>query len=741
MAGGKVRGVTITFRGDTTPLEKALKQVSYETKKIDQELRQVDKALKFNPTSVDLWRQKQQLLTQKISETKEKLDLLKKQQQTMDDAGVDKNSEEYRKLQREIVETESKLKHFDSELRKVGNVKLKALSEQFKQVGKKMTETGKNLSQKVTAPLAGIGLASLKAGADFDTAMAQVAATSGKTVDEIGELRDFAIEMGSTTAFSATQAAEGLNYMALAGYDAETSMQMLPTVLDLAAAGAMELGAASDMVTDAQTALGLSVDETSTMVDQMAKASSTTNTSVAQLGEAFLTVGANAKGLSGGTAELSQVLGILADNGIKASEGGTHLRNIMLALNPQTDAAVQAWTDLGVSAYDADGNLRPLQDTFQDLSKAMQGMTSEERTAMLTKMFNKTDLASVNALLDTNATRWDEVANAISNSAGAAGKMADTQLDNLQGSLTLLKSALEGAGIAISDVLAPVIRKVADFITALVTKFNELSPTAQKVIVIIGSIVAAVGPLLVIFGVLASGIGSILSLAGTLGVTVGGLIAPIGAVIGVIGVLIAVGVLLYKNWDTIKAYAGKFRDFVISAFNSIKTKVSNLVNGMVTYVQGRWNALKAYAASTFASMKDKIVKPIQSAIDKVKAIVAKVKDFFPIKVGNLLSGLKLPHFKLNGKFSLNPPSVPKLDIDWYKTGGIFESPSVIGVGEAGSEAVVPLDKFWNKLDAMQGGETNIVININGADKDPRAIADEVKRMLIREVKGQNLAWR
>ena len=146
----------------------------------------------------------------------------------------------------------------------------------------------------------------------------------GVTVDEIGELRDFAQEMGSTTAFSATEAADALNYMALAGYDAETSMTMLPNVLNLAAAGGMELATASDMVTDSQTALGLSLEETSTLVDQMALASSKTNTSVSQLGEAILSIGGTAKNLSGGTTELNQVLGLLADNGIKGAEAGTH---------------------------------------------------------------------------------------------------------------------------------------------------------------------------------------------------------------------------------------------------------------------------------------------------------------------------------------------------------------------------------------------------------------------------------
>ena len=322
-----------------------------------------------------------------------------------------------------------------------------------------IAKVGGALMTATTGAMIGFGKSAVTAGLDFDKAMSQVAATMGKSVDEIQELRDFAQEMGATTAFSATEAAEALNYMALAGYDAETSMMMLPNVLNLAAAGGMDLATASDMVTDAQTALGLSLEDTNVMVDQMAKISSTTNTSVSQLGDALLTVGGNAKSVSGGTAELTAVLGALADNGIKGSEAGTHLRNIILAMNPTTDAAAAAWEKLNVQAYDADGNLRNLEDIFMDLDKAMEGMTEQEKTAMKSAMFNKTDLAAINALLSTSADRWDDINYAAANAAGSAEAMAETQLDNLAGDITLFKSALEGAKIAVSDGLTPSLRE------------------------------------------------------------------------------------------------------------------------------------------------------------------------------------------------------------------------------------------------------------------------------------------
>lgn len=349
--------------------------------------------------------------------------------------------------------------------------------------GKAVGTTGALVAGAVAAGTAAVGAfakSSVEAGAAFDTSMAQVAATMGTTVDQIGDLRDFAQQMGSTTAFSATEAADALNYMALAGYDAETSMKMLPNVLNLAAAGDIQLARASDMVTDAQSALGLSLDETTIMVDQMAKASSKSNTSVEQLGDAMLTIGATARGVKGGTQELATVLGVLADNGIKGSEGGTHLRNAILSLQTPTDKGAAALEKLGMTyedMYDSAGNLRSLPEIFQQMDKAMEGMTQQSKDAIISGVFNKTDLASVNALLGTSTERWDELSKAIGDSTGAAQAMAETQLDNLNGDITLFKSALEGAQIAVADQLTPSLREFVQFgsegLSKLTSAFKE----------------------------------------------------------------------------------------------------------------------------------------------------------------------------------------------------------------------------------------------------------------------------
>ena len=310
-----------------------------------------------------------------------------------------------------------------------------------------------------TAAAIGFAKSSVDVGREFDASMSQVAATMGKTTDEISDLRDYAKEMGAQTAFSATQAADALNYMALAGYDSQTSMSMLPNVLNLAAAGGIELATASDMVTDAQSALGLSLDETTELVDKMAMASSKSNTSVGQLGDAILTVGGTAKNLAGGTTELATSLGILADNGIKGAEGGTALRNIILSLSAPTDVAAKALKDLGIDVFDAEGNMRSLNDIFTDFNGSLSQMTQGEQTQVLSTIFNKVDLKSVNALLANTGDRFNELSGYIDQAQGSAQKMADTQLDNLEGDMTLFQSALEGVQISLSEALTPALRE------------------------------------------------------------------------------------------------------------------------------------------------------------------------------------------------------------------------------------------------------------------------------------------
>lgn len=328
------------------------------------------------------------------------------------------------------------------------------------------------------------GGAAIKVGMDFESGMSQVAATLGYTSEDLNtvgseaqvsfqKLEDAALKAGSTTKFTATEASEALNYMALAGWDVETSIAALPSVLAATAAANSDLGYMTDVVTDSMTALGLGIDDLDGFLDQMTRTSQRSNTSMEQLGEAYLTVGATARNLAGGTDELNLMLGLLADNGYKGSEGGTKLRNVILALSNPTDKAAKAMEDLGVSAYEADGSLRPMQDIIADLNTEMDGMTDEEKTNIIGTIFNKTDIGAVNALLGTSTERVEELSNEIANSAGATADAAATQQDNLAGMVTIVKSQMEGLGVAIYKGMEEPLKEGVSAFSDMLTTFQE----------------------------------------------------------------------------------------------------------------------------------------------------------------------------------------------------------------------------------------------------------------------------
>lgn len=357
---------------------------------------------------------------------------------------------------------------------------------------KKVATVGVAAVGAATAAIGAFAKSSIDAGMDFDQSMSQVFATMGDKAEAViktGEyagmksseaLRDFAKEMGRTTEWSATQSADALNYMALAGYDATESMKMLPNVLNLASAGSMDLARASDMVTDAQTAFGLSIEQMSQLIDEMAKASSTGNTSVEQLGDAFLTVGGLAQELNGGMVTLADgsqkpVSGIqemtiamtaMANAGVKGSEAGTHMRNMLLKLASPTSEGTKALQEMGVAVFDTEGQMRSLSDIFGDLSGELSNMTQEEKIQAISELFNTRDLASAEALLNAVGQDWDEIGESILDADGAAEKMAATQLNNLAGDITIFQSALEGAKIAVSDELTPSLRQFVKFGTS-----------------------------------------------------------------------------------------------------------------------------------------------------------------------------------------------------------------------------------------------------------------------------------
>lgn len=662
----RIKGITVEIGGDTTKLQTALKGVNGQIKNTQSALKDVERLLKLDPHNTELLAQKQKLLTQAIGETKEKLSTLKTAaEQAYEQLQKGEITQaQYDALQREIAETEAELKKLESQASKTNQTltKIGEVGSRVEAFGNGVTNVGKKVSV-ASAAVTAMGGAAVKTAADFESSMSQVQATMGITKDSMSTLdgqsvntmdalSDLAKEMGSKTAFSASECAEALNYLALAGYDTQEMADTLPTVLNLAAAGGLDLASASDMVTDAMSALGMETSEADTMVDQMAKTASSTNTSVGQLGEGILTIGATAKSVKGGTAELNTALGILANNGIKGAEGGTHLRNVILSLQNPTDGARKTMESLGVSVYDSEGNMRSLNDILGDLNASMDGMTSEEKANIISTIFNKTDLSSVNALLANTGDTWDELQTSIENSGGAAQQMADTQLDNLSGQLTILKSAVEGFAISIGEALMPTIKKIVEKIQGFVDWLNNLDEGTRQMIVKVGLFVAALGPFLVILGTIISKVGvamqafsslglkltSLISSAGGasgglggLGAAIGGISAPVVAVVAVIGTLVAAFVYLWKTneefrsniiaiWERIKSVFEGFAQGIVDRLNALGFDFENFRE----VVKAIWKGLCDFLAPVFEG----VFSQIANILEGVLGVITGIFDIF-----------------------------------------------------------------------------------------------------------------
>ena len=638
---------------------------------------------KYLQTQMELYSDKVGVLTRELKEMESA--------ETRDESAISKKQAQLNQAKAKLNEYEKSLEEVNKELKK-GTANLQEYADKIGKTEKKMTSAGKTLTKGVTAPITGVGTAAVKTAADFESSMSQVQATmgitkdatselNGKTVNTMDAMRSLAKEMGEKTAYSAKECGDAINFLALAGYDTQQTYDTLPTVLNLAAAGNMDLAQASDMVTDAMSALGMGTDKAETMVDQMAKTASRTNTSVAQLGEGILTIGATAKSVKGGTAELNTALGILANNGIKGAEGGTHLRNIILSLQSPTETAAKKLAELGLEVYDSDGKMRSMNEILGDLNMKMDGMKDKEKDEIISKIFNKTDLSSVNALLANTGDTWDELQNKIKNSNGAGQDMADTQLDNLQGQLTLLKSAIEGLAISFGETLLPTIKKIVEHVQGVVDRLNKMDEGQRKTIVTISLVVAAIGPMLIVLGTLAGSVSKIITFSTTV----------IGICTKIPGVMSTIGTGAKVLWAVLSA----------NPFVGIIIVVAAVVTALVTlYNKCEW--VRDKVNSVFESISkwiDGLVEKFKKLISFLGKIGKKVGKAFsePVNITASVSGTKVP-------------------VKWNAKGGIFNKPTLIGqyggsaqgVGEAGAEAVLPIDLLRSYIREENQGNNEVL---------------------------------
>lgn len=600
----RIKGITVEIGGDTTGLDKALKSVNTSIRSTQSALKDVNRLLKLDPSNTELLSQKQKLLKDAIAATKEKLDSLKvaqeqaKQQLENGELGQDK----YDALQREIVETEEELRRLQQEAATTNTAlsKIDVAGQKMETIGNSIAGAGKKM-MSVTTVIGGVGVAAVKTAADFDSAMSQVAAVSGATGKDFDTLRNKAREMGAKTKFSATEAAEAMNYMAMAGWKTEDMLDGIEGVMNLAAASGEDLATTSDIVTDALTAFGLSAKDSGHFADILAAASSNANTNVSMMGETFKYCAPIAGALGFSAEDTAEAIGLMANAGIKSSQAGTALRTIMNNLAGDVKISGKAIGDVTIATTNADGSMRDLSDILADCRSAFGNLTESEKAQAAESLVGKNAMSGFLALMNAGQGDIDKLSSAIDNCDGSAEKMAMTMQDNLAGQLTILKSQLQELAISFGDILMPAIRSIVSNLQGFVDKLNGMDEGTKRTIVTFALLVASIGPLLVIIGTAISKIGvamqgfvklangiSKLKIAiqggtgvlGKLGAALGGISAPVLAVVAVIAVLVAAFVHLWKTNEG-------FRDAIIGTWNRIKDTISGFCQGIVD----RLNAL------------------------------------------------------------------------------------------------------------------------------------------------------
>ena len=394
----RIKGITVEIGGDTTKLSKALEGVNKSIKNTQTQLKDVEKLLKLDPRNTELLSQKQKLLADSISATKEKLATLKTaaEQANMALANGEISQQQYDALQREIVETENELKRLETEAKNAGSAlqKIGDAGEVLQNVGGKISGAGEKLLP-VTAGVTALGTAAVKTASDFDSAMSKVAAVSGATGDDLQALRDKAREMGSKTKFSASEAAEAMNYMAMAGWKTNDMLSGIDGIMNLAAASGEDLATTSDIVTDALTAFGLTAQDSGHFADVLAAASSNANTNVSMLGESFKYCAPIAGALGFSCEDTAEALGLMANAGIKSTQSGTSMRSIMTALSGEVKFCSESFGEMEIATTNSDGSMRSLSDILADCIVAFDQMSESEKASTAQSLVGKNAMSDM----------------------------------------------------------------------------------------------------------------------------------------------------------------------------------------------------------------------------------------------------------------------------------------------------------------------------------------------------------
>lgn len=648
---GYIAGIEIKFGADVSQLNSALGKFQGKLNKTQNELKQVNRALKFNPANTTLLQQKFKLLQQSIDQTEAKLKGLKSMQARMDSNGVDKNSAAYRSLQREIIKTEDQLKRAQNDLRQFGSVgkqQALAVGNAFKTAGNKIKSAGRTITTSVSV----YGMAGIYAG----SRLIEMSEKQSQAEQKLAEIYKSRMGVGKQAVKSTLQLASAQQKAGVVGDE-------------------VQIAAAQQLAT-------------------YAKYPNTVNTMLPALNNLLV----QQKGLNG------------------TQEDATALANLFgKAMMGQTGALKRA----GISFTDAQ-------------EEVLKYGTEEEKAAMIAEVVEQ-NVGNMNAeFAKTDAGKIQQAKNALGDMGEEIGAV-------------LLP--------AVADLVGWLQENLMPKLEAMINFFKQHPQLATFALALAG-ITAVLGPLIMILGGFISTIGSIITIMGALGISLGAIALPVTAVVVAIGAAIAIGVALYKNWDTIKAKAaaiwGSIKTKITTLVNTIKTNVTQNFNTLKNTLSNAWNTIKTTATNVWNGIKSAITKPIDTAKQKVKDIIDKIKSFFPLKLKKLVS-FSLPKISIGSKTTkVGDKNVksPTFSVgSWSHYAKAMDQPYMfnkatgIVAGEAGSEILYGRDSLMRDIAKATAGAGNIVINVYGTDgMSVTELANAVQQKLITAQNRRRMAW-
>ena len=532
---------------------------------------------------------------------------------------------------------EAELKNVNAELARAPFDEYAAKAEK---VGGTLTSVGQKLLPLSTG-IAGLGVAAVKTTADFDSEMSKVSAISGATGTDLDKLRGKAREMGAKTKFSASEAAQGMQYMAMAGWKTQDMMDGLEGIMNLAAASGEDLASTSDIVTDALTAFGLSAKDSSHFSDILAAASSNANTNVSMMGETFK-YAAPVLGSLGYTAEdAALAIGLMANAGIKSSQAGTSLRGAITNLAKPTDTVAAAMDKYGISLTDSSGKMLSLRELMEQLRQKLGGLSEAEQAQAAAALFGKNAMSGMLAIINGSDKDFEKLAGAIDNCDGSSEKMANTMNDNLQGQITILMSQLQELAISFGEILMPKIRDIVTHVQNFVDKLNAMDEGQKETILRIGMFVAALAPMLIglgkaitfsadvsrALGTLSDGLVKAGGFSGVFTKALGLITSPAASVVGAIAAITAVIIHLWNtNEDfrnTITAIWQKIKDAFTTFAAGISERLSALgitFSDVTSAIKTIWDGFCNLLAPVLEAAFNTIAIALQTAFNVILGI-------------------------------------------------------------------------------------------------------------------------